>query len=139
VTTSPLQARTIILRSLLVAAVIMGVSVALGRLAPEHLSTELATRLVQIMMGIVVIAYSNAIPKALTPLVQLRCAPAVEQRLRRFAGWTLTLGAVGYVLAWALAPIALAPVLAMVLLAGSLLIVLARFAWAKKGARTRAA
>lgn len=137
-TARPPQARTIIVRSLLVAAVILGVSAALSRLAPEYLSTDLATRLVQTMMGIVVIAYSNAIPKALTPLMQLRCTPAAEQRMRRFAGWTLTLGGVGYALSWALAPIALAPVLATVLLAGSLLLVLGRLAWARKGAASRA-
>ena len=138
-TASPPHARTPLLRSLLVAAVLIGVSATLRWLAPDHLSSESARRLVQIMMGVVVIVYSNAIPKVLTPLMQLRCSPAAEQAMRRFAGWTLTLGGLGYALVWAIAPIALAPVLAKAILGGAMLLVLARLAWAKSVGASHAA
>ena len=129
--TAPMQARTILLRSLLVAVLLIGTSATLRWLAPEYLSSDLARRLIQIVMGLFVVATANALPKTLTPLMQLRCDPAAEQAMRRFAGWTLTLGGVGYALTWMIAPIAIAPVLAKSLLGGAVLLVVARLVLAK--------
>ena len=137
-TTQP-KARTILLRSLLVAVLLIGVSSTLRWLAPEYLSSDLARRLIQIMMGLYVVAIANALPKTLTPLMQLRCDPAAEQAMRRFAGWTLALGGAGYALTWMIAPIGIAPVLAKSLLGGAVLLVIVRLARAKMRGLPRAA
>jgi len=103
-------------RPLLGAALILAVSGALAWAAPEHISDELKRRLVAAMLGAVVVIYANAIPKSLTALAQLRCSPEREQAARRFAGWSLVLGGIGYVLAALLAPLG-----AMHLVGGGLL------------------
>ena len=91
---------------LLGAALILGISGALAWATPAYVSDELARRLVAAMLGAVVVVYANAIPKTLTALARLRCSPEREQAARRFAGWSLVLGGVGYVLAALLAPLA---------------------------------
>jgi len=92
-------------RPLLGAALILGISGALAWATPTHISDELARRLVAAMLGAVVVIYANAIPKTLTALAQLRCSPEREQAARRFAGWSLVLGGIGYILAAVFAPL----------------------------------
>ena len=113
-------------RSLLAAALIIGVSAALSWLAPSYISTELSHRLLGALLGAVVIAYSNTIPKVLAARTRLRCSPAQDQAARRFAGWSLVLGGAGYMLAWLLAPIDLAAVVGGALLATALLLAVVR-------------
>ena len=73
-------------RSLLAAALIIGVSAALSWLAPSYISTELSHRLLGALLGAVVVAYSNSIPKVLVARARLHCSPAQDQAARRFAG-----------------------------------------------------
>ncbi|MBY0573375.1 MAG: hypothetical protein K2P84_06805, partial [Undibacterium sp.] len=85
-----------ILRALIFAALFLGATLAIRLLSPEYLSAELAQRLLGVMMGCVVIFYSNVVPKTLTPLTRMRCDPNTEQSIRRFTGWSLVLGGLGY-------------------------------------------
>lgn len=118
-----------ILRSLMIAGLLLGVSAALAFLSPEFISPGLAQRLLGALMGAVVVVYANAAPKALLPLDQLRCAPAAEQAKRRFTGWTLTLGGAAYALAWMIAPLEHANLISASLLGAALLLVVARLVW----------
>jgi hypothetical protein len=93
-------------RALFAAAVILGASAALKWAAPEHLSPEWALRLSGALLGLVVVFYANVIPKSLISLSRLRGSPAAEQAARRFAGWSLVLGGLGYILAMLAAPLA---------------------------------
>lgn len=94
-------------RAALAAACILGASALLKWSAPEYLDPEWAQRLAGALLGGIVVVYANAIPKALTE--RMRCAsPALEQAARRFAGWALVLGGLGYMLAWLAAPIGMA-------------------------------
>jgi hypothetical protein len=93
-------------RALLAAALIIATSAALKWAAPGYLSPEWAQRLTGALLGLVVVVYANVIPKSLTSLVRLRCSPRAEQAARRFAGWSLVLGGLGYVLAMLFAPLA---------------------------------
>jgi hypothetical protein len=68
-----------------------------------------------------------SIPKALTPLASLRCDLATEQALRRFAGWALVLGGLGYASAWLVAPIESARYWAIAALGSALLLVVVRY------------
>jgi dienelactone hydrolase len=112
-------------RALLVAGLYAGGMLALVLLSPEFLSKELATRAIGVLSGAFIVYYANAVPKALTPLARMR-DPAAEQAARRFIGWTIVLGGVGYALAWVIAPMEHASLVSMTLLGTSLLLVIAR-------------
>ncbi|BDT58306.1 hypothetical protein MasN3_18000 [Massilia varians] len=94
-------------RAVLAAACILGASSLLTWAAPAYLDPEWARRLAGVLLGAIVVVYANAIPKALA--ARMRCAsPAADQAARRFAGWALVLGGLGYMLAWLAAPIGVA-------------------------------
>jgi hypothetical protein len=113
-------------RSMLAAAAIIAIAAALSWLAPAHISAELAQRLMGALLGAVVVVYANAIPKLLVARARLRCSPAQDQAARRFAGWSLVLGGAAYMLAWLLAPLAIAGLLGGALLACALLVAVLR-------------
>ncbi len=115
--------------SLIFAGLLLGVALALYALAPRYLSHELAQRVFGVLMGIVVVLYSNGAPKAVPRRLEGRCGSAEYQDLRRFGGWTLVLGGVGYALAWVVAPIAMANWVSAAMLATALVLVLGRLAW----------
>lgn len=125
-------------RSLLIAAIYLLTSVVLNALRQHQIvNAETVVRLMGMLMGSVVLVSANAIPKRLVPLARLSCDPAREQTLRRLGGWTLVLGGLGWTLAYALAPIAIASTLAICFLAPALLVVAgitARCAWRRRSA-----
>ena len=53
-------------------------------------------------------------------MARLRCSPAREQAARRFAGWSLVLGGLGYVAAALTAPLASMHLVGGVILAAAL-------------------
>ncbi len=114
------------MRALVIAALLLGVSAMLAVLSPEYLSSELSRRLLGVLLGFVVIIYANTVPKALAPLIQMRCDPASEQAMRRFTGWTLALGGAGYAVTWIIAPLQHANALSGGLLCTALMVVIAR-------------
>ena len=126
-------------RALLVAAIYLSAAVMLNEFRQYHIvSAETALRLLGMLFGSVVIVSANAIPKRLMPLARLSCDPAREQTRRRFGGWALVLGGMGYTLAYALAPIAIASTLAICLLVPAVLIVggiTARCVWTRHSAQ----
>jgi hypothetical protein len=91
-------------RAVLGALFILGAAGLIAWASPAWLDPEWAQRLAGALLGGVVVAYANAIPKALAK--RMRCAsPAADQSARRFAGWALVLGGLGYMLAWLFAPL----------------------------------
>ena len=132
----PAEWRTPIKHALIVGGLFLAASAAIGFLAPDLLGETLSRRLMGVMFGALVVYYANAAPKALTPLARLRCSPAAEQALRRFVGWTLVLGGVGFMLAYIVAPLDLADVVATSLLGAAMVLVVARIIWMKtRGSR----
>jgi hypothetical protein len=127
------ESRAALFRGLIIAGVLIGITAVLRFLTPMHVSPETARRALGALMGAVVVVYANEVPKALTPLVRMRCEPAVEQAMRRFTGWSLVLGGMSYSLAWLIAPLGNANLLAASLLATSLLFVVLRIARARSG------
>jgi hypothetical protein len=118
-----------IVRGLLIAGVLLAVAATLRLLSPDHLSPDFARRMMGVLLGIVVVVYANEVPKALSPLIQMRCDPAEEQAIRRFTGWSLVLGGVAYAAAWMVAPLGTANLAAGILLGAALVIVVVRCAW----------
>jgi hypothetical protein len=93
-------------RALAGAMFIIAASALLRWASPDYLGIEMARRLTGVLLGLVVVVYANAIPKSLVALARLRCSPAREQAARRFAGWSLVLGGLGYIAAALTAPLA---------------------------------
>lgn len=128
-------------RALWIAAIYLLMSVVLHALRQGGLvSAGTVVRLTGMVAGIVVLVAANAIPKRLVPLARLSCDPAREQALRRLAGWALVLGGLGYTLAYALAPIAIAGKLANSLLAPAGIVVagiMVYCVWMRVSARRR--
>ena len=125
-TTNRSQSSRAIGSALIMAGVFLQASIALKVMSPDLLSAELAHRLMGFLMGALVVFYANAVPKSLTPLVQMRCDPAAEQALRRFAGWSLALGGASFAAASMFAPAESADAIAVSALAASVLLVVAR-------------
>ena len=113
-------------RSIVAAACILAASAVLTWLAPTYISTEWSHRLLGVLLGAVVVCYANVIPKVLAARTRSRCSAAADQAARRFAGWSLVLGGLGYALAWLLAPIGLANLLSGAILATALLLAVVR-------------
>ena len=128
-TNSAQTSLTSISRGLIIAGVFLGVAMTLKILAPDHISPDLARRMMGVLMGMLVLIYANTVPKALSPLIQMRCDPTEEQEIRRFTGWTLVLGGAGYAAAWVIAPMQYANTVATILLGAALLQVIARAVW----------
>lgn len=116
-------------RSLLIAGGVITLAVALKLLTPDYISSGFGDRALGVMLGLLVVIYANAVPKALAPLLQSRCDPAADQALRRFTGVGLVLGGLGYSAAWMLAPLDQAALIGGGLLATALVTVIARVGW----------
>lgn len=128
-TVTPSLAVRPVAHALLVAGLFVGATLVITRLSPDYVSAEVAQRMLGVLMGALVVAYANAAPKALTALITQRCNATTEQTLRRFGGWAIVLGGLGYMAAWFAAPFEIAAVLAMSLLGTALLVAIARAAW----------
>lgn len=90
--------------SLTLAIGVIAISAALaGMEALGLISGAIAERGVGAVLGLLVIAYGNAMPKILAPMDN--GDPARKQALQRFAGWTLVIGGIGYVLAFLFLPL----------------------------------
>jgi len=124
-----------ILRALLLAALLLVAVFAVKHLAPEHLSPDVARRILAVLPGVPAVYYANVVPKYLSPIGGAGCDAAAEQGRRRFVGWTLMLGSLGYVAASALAPWSIANGLAGGLLGAAVLVVLTRLAFDLRGRR----
>jgi len=114
------------MRALIIAALLLGIAVVLKVLPPEYLNPELARRLLGVMIGVVVIIYANRVPKALSPLIRMRCDPAGEQAVRRFTGWSLAVGGAAFAIVWMFAPLRHANSLSGGLLCAAVMIVIVR-------------
>ena len=121
--------------ALVVAGLLIGGSLTLVLLTPHYINRELARRLLGVMLGGFVVYYARVIPRVLPPLTRGNLRS--EQAMRRFTAWCLALGGAGYVAAWTLAPLDWANLIAVVCLAGAVIVVAARGFYLKtRGLRT---
>lgn len=121
-----MKATPTLIRSLLGAALILATAALLARLSPGTITPDMAQRLLGVLLGAVVVVYANAIPKAISACVHRGRSAAQEQAARRFAGWSMVLGGLGYMAASLFAPAAMATPLAALLLASALLVAVLR-------------
>jgi hypothetical protein len=81
---------------------------------------ELSKRSMGVLMGAMVVFFANAVPK--------QTGSARRQSALRVCGWSLVLGGLGFSAAWLFVPFAYADIVAMALLASSLLYAIVRIA-----------
>jgi len=128
------QERRPIRRALSLAAAFLALSAIANTLSPAYLPADAMQRLVGAATGALATYYGNAAAKQLPPLGAMRLDPVVEQAVRRFTAWSITLGGMAYTLAWLVAPQAHANVVAATALGSAVLLVTVR--WVSAAART---
>jgi len=69
------------------------------------LDPSLIERARNVFTGFILLYFANMLPKLIGPALKGKCSSAAAHSVRRFAGWALALGAIGYIGAWLFAPI----------------------------------
>jgi len=120
-------------RALLGAALYLLVALAIRKLGPSWFAPDTVSRLGGMWIAVPSIVIANALPKKKrVPLDRLACDPAEVQALRRFVAQALVLGGIGFMLAYGLAPLAVANSMAASLLAIALIAVGLRIVWSAR-------
>lgn len=115
--------------ALALAAIIIGASLfAAFAQNRDWLSDEFATRVPQILSGLVLAMFANVAPKEIGRLRSMRSARRA-QSVARTAGWLLTLAGLGYSAIWAFVPLGPASVASIALVGSALLATLAYAGW----------
>ena len=105
------------------AVLILGTAAALTYAeALDLIGPEVGRRTMQVMIGLILAAYSNLMPKDIGRWRPSAVAEARAQSALRVAGWSMTLAGLAYAGLWAFAPLAFADVAGMVVVASAMLI-----------------
>jgi hypothetical protein len=121
-------------RALAGATFVIAVALLLRWATPDYLTVEMARRLMGVLVGAIVVAYANVVPKSLAARTRPHCAPGQEQAMKRFVGWSLVLGGFGYIAASLLAPVGSMHVIGGAIVAVALAAALLRCVWRGKSA-----
>ena len=95
----------------------------------ESISADAARRVIQVLIGLILAAYANLMPKDIGPWRGSIRAAARSQSALRVGGWSMTLAGLGYAGLWAVAPIAIADVASMLVVAVAMLVTVAYGVW----------
>lgn len=102
------------------------------------MDTDLAARVVQVLMGLILVGYGNVLPKQLK---RPRATAEAERRTQtalRSAGWSMTMAGLTWAGLWAVAPETIARPLGMVAVAAALAITIGYGVWACRSTGTPA-
>jgi Ca2+/Na+ antiporter len=94
----------------------------------EIISADATRRTMQVMIGLILAAYANVMPKDIGRWRSARAA-ATSQSAMRVGGWSLTLAGLAYAGLWAFTPIAFADVAATGVVAVATLVTAGYCAW----------
>jgi hypothetical protein len=95
-----------ILSSIIFALLFAPAALGLKWAAAHHIvSGDIPVRGMEMLMGLLIAFYGNAIPKTLQHLREGRSESGRVQSLRRTIGWLLTVGGLGFAAVWASAPL----------------------------------
>lgn len=120
------------------AVMILGTAAALSYAQAVGLvEPDTAKRTMQVMIGLILAAYANLMPKDVGRWQASTLAMARAQSVLRVGGWSLTLAGLVYAGLWAFAPLAFADIAAMAVVASALLITLGYGGWALLACRSR--
>lgn len=102
------------------------------------IDADMATRAVQVLMGLVLVGYGNVLPKTLS---RPRATAEGERRTQtalRTTGWTMTLAGLAWAGLWAFTPEAVARPLGMLAVAAALVTAIVLGLWACRSTETAA-
>ncbi|MEP4051460.1 MAG: hypothetical protein ABJN22_04365 [Litorimonas sp.] len=91
---------------------------------------SLIDRARNVFSGFVLLYFANMMPKLIGPALKGKCSNTSANSVRRFAGWALVIGALGYIGAWIFAPISQASILAQICVGGAVILVMLRILYA---------
>jgi hypothetical protein len=103
----------------------------------ESITPDTARRAMQVMIGLILAAYANLMPKDVGSWRASARAVERSQSALRVGGWSLTLAGLSYAGLWAVAPIALADVAATVIVAIAMLVTVGYGVWAFVSCRSQ--
>jgi len=95
-----------------------------------------AKRTMQVLIGLVLAAYANLMPKQLG---RPRRSPRAEARVQaalRTGGWSMTLAGLSYAGLWALAPLPFADIASMIVVAAAIAVTLGYGFWSFTACRS---
>jgi hypothetical protein len=95
----------------------------------DAIGADAARRIMQVMIGLGLAAYSNLMPKNVGRWPASMVAAASAQSALRVGGWSMTLAALTYAGLWAFAPIAVANIAGMAVVASAILITMGYGGW----------
>ena len=117
--------------ALAVAALILGTAVALKYAEGlEIVTADSSRRTMQVMIGLILAAYANVMPKDIGQWRASTRGATTSQSVLRFGGWLMTLAGLAYAGLWAFAPIPVADVAATVVVATATLLMATYATWA---------
>ncbi len=90
---------------------------------------DVATRAVQVIIGLGLAAYANVMPKQVSGPRRSREAETRAQAAQRVGGWSITLAGLGHAGLWAFAPLSVASPGSMALVGGAVLLTLGHALW----------
>lgn len=96
----------------------------------DIVSADLSRRTMQVIVGLVLALYANQMPKDIGQWRGSARAAAAAQSALRTGGWSLTLAGLAYAGLWALAPLAVADLASMAVVATAMVITIAYAGWA---------
>jgi hypothetical protein len=112
------------------AAFIIGAALALGYAENAGwIGDDMAKRTMQVLIGLMLAAYANLMPKQLGRPRGTARAEAAAQSVLRVGGWSLTLASLVYAGLWAFAPLDLANIASMIVLGGATAFMLGYSVW----------
>jgi hypothetical protein len=105
------------------AVLVLGTSAALAYAqARDLIGPAAAQRTMQVLIGLILAAYANLMPKDIGPWRSSAEAMARAQSALRVGGWVMTLAGLTYAGLWAFAPLAVAAVASVAVVATALVI-----------------
>ncbi len=124
--------------ALALAILILGTAAALSYAQGRDLiGPDAARRVMQVMIGLMLAAYANLMPKDLGRWRASALAVARAQSALRVGGWSLTLAGLAYAALWAFAPLAVAGVASIAVVATALLITMGYGGWSLLACRSK--
>jgi hypothetical protein len=117
---------------ILAAAAVLNYSQRLDLIGPDA-----AKRTMQVMIGVMLAAYANLMPKDVGRWRTSALAVARAQSALRVGGWSMTLAGLAYASLWAFAPLAFADVASVVVVAAAMLITMGYGGWTLLACRSK--
>lgn len=90
---------------------------------------DVATRAVQVIIGLGLAAYANVMPKQVSGRRRSPQAETRAQAAQRVGGWSITLAGLVHAGLWAFAPLSLASPASMVVVGGAVVLTMAHAVW----------